>query len=182
MTVGGVSMEGKDRTERFLACLGQHDVRLRGYILSLCPHWEDAQEIFQEVQLRLWQQFDEFDPGKDFGAWACTIAYFFVLALRKQQSRRRLVFSEPLLEKLAARSSELPEQTEARYAAMMVCLGRLDPSKRDMITRYYAGKEPGNQMAASLGRSFDSLRQIVLRTRRILARCVEATLRQEGLA
>ena len=52
----------------FLRLLGEHERRLRGFILALVPHWADADDIAQEVRLRLWEQFDDYDPAKDFGA------------------------------------------------------------------------------------------------------------------
>lgn len=62
------SPDGDDRTREFLRLLGQHERRLRGFILSLVPHWADAEDIAQEVRIRLWEQFDNYDPAKDFGA------------------------------------------------------------------------------------------------------------------
>ena len=59
---------------RISRLLAQYEPRLRGFILTLCPNWADAEDIAQEVKLRLWEQFDEYDPARDFGAWACTIA------------------------------------------------------------------------------------------------------------
>ena len=45
--------------------------RLNGYVLSLVHNWIDADDIVQDVAVRLWQRFDDFMPDADFGAWAC---------------------------------------------------------------------------------------------------------------
>ena len=55
-----------ERTREYLRLLGQHERRLLGFILSLVPNWADADDIAQEVKIRLWEQFDKYDPAKDF--------------------------------------------------------------------------------------------------------------------
>ena len=73
-----------EHVERFVQLLSKCERRLNDYVLSLVPNWADAEEVLQETKLRLWQQYHEYDPTKDFGAWACTIAYYQVLTMRKR--------------------------------------------------------------------------------------------------
>ena len=60
------SQTNDERTQQYLTLLGQHEGRLLGFILSLVPNWADADDIAQEVRIRLWKQFDGYDPAKDF--------------------------------------------------------------------------------------------------------------------
>ena len=55
-----------------------------GYILSLVPNWADADEILQETNIRLWEEFEKFQPGTNFAAWAIRVAHFQVLTWRKR--------------------------------------------------------------------------------------------------
>ena len=66
--MGRLSPNDDARTREYLRLLSQYEPRLRGFILTLCPNWADAEDIAQEVKLRLWEQFDEYDPAQDFGA------------------------------------------------------------------------------------------------------------------
>ncbi len=75
------------RTQEYLRLLGQHEARLVGFIFSLVPHWADADDVAQEVRIALWNEFDKYDPAKDFGAWARTIAYYEVLTYRKKRQK-----------------------------------------------------------------------------------------------
>ena len=76
--------------------------RLKSYILTLVPNLADAEQIAQETSLRLWEQFDRYDPSLgDFSAWARTIAHFQVMTYRKKLSRERIVFSSALIDALA---------------------------------------------------------------------------------
>ena len=82
------------RTREFVELLSQCERRLYSYILSLVPNFNDADEIAQQTRLRLWERLDRYEPGRDFGAWACTIAHYEYLTWRGKQSRDRLQFSQ----------------------------------------------------------------------------------------
>ena len=64
------NLDRDDRTEEFLRLLNQHERAVNAYILTLNPHWADAEDIAQETRLRLWKQFDKYQPGTDFCAGA----------------------------------------------------------------------------------------------------------------
>ena len=63
----------KPKTVEFLRLLLQHERRIRAYILALVPNWADADDLYQETTVRLWEQFADYNPEKEFGAWACTV-------------------------------------------------------------------------------------------------------------
>ena len=170
--------EQKQQGKEFLALLREHERRLRAFVFALVPNWADADEIAQETRLRLWEQFDRYDPNKDFGAWMLTIAYYQVLKHREKAGRNRLVFSPEFLESVAQETERLPADAEARHAALAECLQKLSAAKRALVLRYYAGEETTRQIAAALGRSFDATRQTLLRTRLSLADCVSKTVRR----
>lgn len=169
-----------DRTKRFLALLGAHDQRLYGYILSLVPNYADAEELAQQVRLRLWEQFDNYDVNKDFGAWARTIAHYLVLAHVKGVATKRHRFSEQTMDAIAEQVSVAVERDNDRKWAMQECLGKMDQSKRQLLVRYYSTGETLKEIAAQIGRSFDAVRHSVLRTRLALANCIQRVLRREG--
>ena len=73
-------------TEEFLRLLGHHEASLRRYIDALMPNGNDADNIAQEVRLRLWRQLGDYDRSKDFGPWARTIARYVILTYRKRQA------------------------------------------------------------------------------------------------
>jgi RNA polymerase sigma-70 factor (ECF subfamily) len=167
------------RTREFVELLGAHDAQLHAFILSLMPNWADAHEIAQDVRLRLWEQFDQYDRQGDFGAWARTIAYYKVLAFRKSSRRRPQLFDN-LVELIADDAAREAAQGEERHRALMHCMQSLDVRQRELLVRYYAGTQTFKEIAAELHSSFDALRQRVLRTRRALAKCVERQLRSES--
>lgn len=174
------SAPGNDRaTREYLRLLGLHERRLRGFILSLVPNWADADDIAQEVRIRLWEQFGEYDSTKDFGAWARTIAYYQVLTHRERQSRHRSLISSQFVETVAAEVAAISDELDAEQRALADCFEKLPEPKRNLLLRYYSGDRTTRQLAAELGRSFDATRQAVLRARLALRDCVEETLHEE---
>lgn len=167
------------RTPDFVRLLGEHDGRLHAYILSLVPNWADAHELAQEVRLRLWEQFDQYDASGDFGAWARTIAYYKVLAYRKTSARQSARLSAEFVESIAQDSPPSAEASQARHHALLACLEKLAVQQRQLLMRYYAGNQSMKEIAAETGRSFDALRQSVLRLRKVLSRCIQGRLAAE---
>lgn len=173
------AQQHNEKTARFVALVGAHDRRLFGYILSLVPHFADAEELAQQVRLRLWQQFDDYDAAKDFGAWARTIAHYLVLAHYKTANSQRARFSPQMVETIADKAGDTAQRDDDRKWAMQECLGKLDESKRRLLVRYYSTDETLREIANKIGRSFDSVRHSVLRTRMALADCIQRVLQRE---
>ncbi len=173
MQADGARASSEDRTGQFLRLLGQHEHSLYTFVLAMVPRWADAEDIVQETRIRLWEQFDKYQPDKDFGAWARTIAYYLVLAHRKQSKRDASRFSEAFCEAIAAQASESPSIVYDRQEALLHCLEELDEGKRRLVQRYYGGKESKEELARTLKRSYEALRKAIYRTLLSLSNCVE---------
>jgi RNA polymerase sigma-70 factor, ECF subfamily len=171
--------EQNDRTEGFMRLLTKHERRLEGFVMSLVPNWADAEEVLQETKLQLWQQYHEYDPAKDFGAWACTLAYYRVLTMRKRSRSQHVRFSDAFLETVAAEASRDSEQVAYRQRLFSDCLQKLSEAKQFLLKRCYGGHDTIVQVASELGRKAEAVRQELVRIRRTLHQCVEDARRQE---
>jgi RNA polymerase sigma-70 factor (ECF subfamily) len=162
--------------ERFVELLGAHERELFGYIFSLTANWDDSQEVMQRLRIRVWEQFDRYDQERPFGAWARAIAYYLVLAFRKERSRQRVYFTERVIQLLDEAYSKSSSGIGQSREALVDCLAKLTSEKQQLVTEYYS---PGgaNELANSLGMTTNSLRQAVHRIRRQLHECVQRRLR-----
>ena len=142
-----------DRASRFIALLSRHERRVKCHILALVPNWQEAEEVYSETNLRLWEQFDRYDPERDFGAWACTIAYYQVLTHRKRQSRSRQILSQEAIEALSQENSERSELENRRVAALAHCLEKVSASGRELLERCYGGSKTIKEVAAEINRT-----------------------------
>jgi RNA polymerase sigma-70 factor, ECF subfamily len=169
----------KDQTEEFLRLLGQHDRMVYSFILAMTHHWADADDVMQETRLRLWQQFDRYVSGTDFGAWARSIAYYLVLAQREKASRSRLRFGTAFCEAIASEFAAVPDVLVARQEALLLCMEKLDEAKRALIENYCIGDESLRDLAQEMGRSYDSIRKAVYRTQLALADCIDREMQRK---
>jgi RNA polymerase sigma-70 factor, ECF subfamily len=167
------------RSREFVRLFQRNERKLYGYILSLVPNIEAADEISQETNLRLWEQFDQFDPSKDFIVWACTIAYYQVLTYRTMSSREFLQFDSNVLELLADQAAGLREELAAEQSYLVDCLSQLSDFKREVLRLYYSLGMTAKAVAERLGRSVTAVEQMLVRTRRTLHDCVERAMRRE---
>ncbi len=170
-----------ESTKEFLLLLGQHERRLRGFILSLVPNWADADDIAQDVRIRLWEQFEGYDRSKDFGVWARAIAYFLVLTHREKQSRLHAHerVSTRFLEAVAEEVAEASKELDAGLLALKDCFDKLPEAKKELLLNYYAGDQTTREIASASGMSFDATRQAILRARITLRDCIEKALHGE---
>jgi RNA polymerase sigma-70 factor (ECF subfamily) len=162
--------------QRFVEILGAHERELFGYIFSLTANWDDSQEIMQRLRIRIWEQFDRYDHARPFGAWARAIAYYLVLAFRKERSRQREYFTERVIQLLDEAYAKSSGGMGSSREALVDCLAKLPTQKQKMVTDYYSPGGPAD-LARSLGMTANSLRQAVHRIRRQLHECVQRTLR-----
>jgi RNA polymerase sigma-70 factor, ECF subfamily len=167
------------RHQEFVRLFQRNERKIYGYILSLIPNIAAADEISQETNLRLWEQFDKFDPRKDFVSWACTIAYYQVLTYRKKTQREPVRFNTDLLDILADRATERRDDLAARQSHLLDCLGQLSEFKRQSIRLYYSLGLTAKSVAEKLGRNVTAVEKTLVRARHDLRDCMEAAMRRE---
>ena len=180
-TINSSSLVPGPKTEQFLKLLGAHERNLFAYVYALAPNWQDAEEVMQRVRIRIWQQFDQYDVEKPFDAWARAIAYYLVLAYRKEKKRQREFFSERVLEAIGQQFDTHLHGASERRDALLNCLNKLEVRKRELVTKYYSSaRETSESIANMLSMTPNALRQSLFRIRKVLLECVERTMQSES--
>ena len=180
-TINSSSLVPGPKTEQFLKLLGAHERNLFAYVYALAPNWQDAEEVMQRVRIRIWQQFDQYDVEKPFDAWARAIAYYLVLAYRKEKKRQREFFSERVLEAIGQQFDTHLHGASERRDALLNCLNKLEVRKRELVTKYYSSaRETSESIANMLSMTPNALRQSLFRIRKVLLECVERTMQAES--
>jgi RNA polymerase sigma-70 factor (ECF subfamily) len=97
-----MSQESLD-VQEFVALLIDHQEVIRSYIITQIPGSPDIRDVLQEVNIVLWEKMKDFEPGTNFGAWACTVARYKVLEHRRREARRNglLIFNDDLCRAIA---------------------------------------------------------------------------------
>jgi RNA polymerase sigma-70 factor, ECF subfamily len=165
--------------EEFARLLARHSRQLYAFIMTLSLTHHDAEEVFQNTCVLLWNKFGEFRPGTNFNAWASRIAYYEVLNLLKQK-RRSPQLSAEAIELLAVEATALSDRSGERTEALAECLSRLTTADREIIQDRYFYQHPPKKIASLRSRSLNSVYRALSRIHHVLLECVERhTARQE---
>jgi RNA polymerase sigma-70 factor (ECF subfamily) len=165
--------------EQFIQLVTQHQQALYLYVLSLVPYRTEAEEIVQETNLLVWQKRHEFELGTNFRAWICQFAYHMVLKFRTRKHRDSKLFSDELVETLAADSVGRAESSESRQRALERCLAALHASDQRLVTLRYQDGASVIEAAKKLGRPVNSVYQSLCRIRKVLVQCVTRRMASE---
>lgn len=171
-------MPDAKRYTQFSELVRRHTSQMLAYIDTLLLNRSDAEDVFQETCIVLWQKFDEFGPGSNFLAWALRIADYKVMNYHQKQARR-VAFADSLREALMAEvASRTTEPTAACLAALSSCMQRLAQNDRRLITQCYAESESVSHVASTMGRSPQSVHNSLRRIRNWLLECIRRELNQ----
>jgi len=175
-----MSEETVARTTQFVRLFTANSRRVYTYILTLIPNRADTEEVYQDVSAILWDKFDEFELGTNFGAWACRIATFKVMKFREKQRRRATPFSQVFLESVDAELFAMEETLDSEYLALDECLQKLPQNDRRLIeSRYQQGNSP-QALSERLNLPVRQVYKSLARIRRNLLVCVTRALAQGG--
>jgi RNA polymerase sigma-70 factor len=167
--------------EEFARLFSRNARRIYGFIMTLVFSHHDAEEVFQNTSVVLWNKFSEFEPGSNFFAWASRIAYYEVLSFMKQRRRSQKV-SDESLDLLANEAIALSEESSSRQEALEDCLSRLNPTDRELLQARYYHQQAPKQIASKQSRSVDSVYRALSRIHNMLLDCVQRRLAREELS
>jgi RNA polymerase sigma-70 factor (ECF subfamily) len=181
-------MSEPERRAAFARLFAQHDRWLFAYLVSLLGNAAHAEEVFQEVCVVLWREYETFQLGTDFVRWVSVIAHHQVHRFRRQQKRVGPQLSDASVDLLAQDAVNRFDLLESRRDALRGCLEKLPDSDRQIVRHCYGdghrpqgGRVTFKRAAEELGRPVNSVYKALNRIRRSLYDCIERTLAVEGL-
>ena len=169
-----------DRKAEFADYLRQHQSQLFGYIHSLIRDLNDADDLFQQTTVILWNKFNDFDRQRSFVAWACGVARLEVANFLRARGRQRLYFTDELNLLLIEAQDELtPLELDDRRAALTQCVAKLRERDRRLLDECYRGDGGVHAAADRHRRSAQSVYNSLRRIRKALFECIRRTLAQK---
>jgi len=125
------------------------------------------------------RRFSTFEPGTNFFAWACRIAYHKVLDFRKRESRHPILFQSEFIELIANEHIAQSEGLQNRLKALEGCIAKLSSKDRELLERSYRSGSTTKALAQSLLCPVDTLYKSLRRIRTALHACVQRKLALE---
>ncbi|NNJ25142.1 sigma-70 family RNA polymerase sigma factor [Alienimonas chondri] len=160
----------------FARLLGGAQRQLFLYLMGLMADRAAAEDVLQETNLVLWREFERFEPGTNFTAWSCRVAFNQVRAYRTKRGRDRLVFSDAFLSAVDEELTREADRLEERRAALASCLDRLPDHHRELVRHRYLGEGTTEALADRLGKRPDAVLRMLSRVRQTLHECVTRKL------
>ena len=169
-----------DPTAEFVRLWTRHQAGVERYLFTMMPRTSDVGEVLQNVSVKIWEKWEQFDQERPFVPWALKFAWFEVQKWRQRQAREKLVFSDELLEQLNVVYENEASLMEIRRRALEVCLGKLNQQERKWVqlrySRHGAVKEEAERRGVSMHKLYYALEKIRAR----LLGCIVETIRKEG--
>jgi RNA polymerase sigma-70 factor, ECF subfamily len=144
---------------------------IRSYLLGLLRNAQDADDVFQEVSLVLWERFGDYDDQYPFLSWAFGIARNHVARWRRSRSRTRVWLPPEVEEKLAATAAELEEELAPQRQALQSCLQKLGGQARELLALRYEREMSLQEIAATRKMSLNAVNKALGKIRAVLADC-----------
>jgi RNA polymerase sigma-70 factor (ECF subfamily) len=164
-----------DKQAEFVRLLTRYSSQIYGFILMLSVNRTDAEDVFQETSVVLWEKFDSYQSGTDFRAWACRIAFFKVQSHRRTSGRFRTL-SDDAFEAVAADALALVDVNDLRGEALAECLDKLSERDRRILEQKYFGQLTTVQLAEQMSQSTHSIYRALTRIHSQLLNCMQRSL------
>lgn len=147
---------------------------LFGFILAMVRDFNLAEELFQEVSVRILEREEEFTPGTNFGAWARAFARRTVL--EEQRRRGRLLLDDRAVAAVAEKMDDAPETESEQREALGHCLEGIHENSRQLLTLRYEQSLSMAEIGEKLGRTAGAVQVALSRVRAWLADCIRNRL------
>lgn len=166
------------RHDEFLRLFSRYSRRIYNFIFSVVMSHADAEEAFQETCLVLWKKFGTYRPEGNFLGWACQIAMYEVLQLRRKRRQLHLLNDEAL-RALADQAIAHTDALDSRQTALGHCIEKLTEQDLALVEQRYGQQRTPREIAELLSRSVYSVYRALARVHNLLMDCVNLQLAEE---
>jgi RNA polymerase sigma-70 factor, ECF subfamily len=173
-------MTDVDRNREFVRLWTAHGQRVYAYILTLLPNRTDADELFQETGVTLWEKFDQFQLGSNFRSWAYRVAHNKVRSFRQLRRHRVTLLSNESIDLVAQTASIRSAELDRQHYILADCYAKLTSTDRHLIDLRYEPSATVKTVAYQVGRSVDAIYKALARVHRALFDCVRNAIDEES--
>lgn len=166
-----------EEQKNYVVELTNSQSRLLTYIRTLLPHSNDTHDILQETNIVLWNKMNEFEPGTNFVAWSYKIAWYQCMAyIRKHKAGSKLVFNQELLEVMSEEMQVHAPDFVQHQKQLNVCIKKLKEDDQSILYKRYYDNISIKECAEIFGRTPGALKQVLLRIRQNLKKCMSFSI------
>ena len=150
---------------------------LLGFIYGMIRDLAAAEDILQEIWLRLADAAERDEPILDPGRWCRGVARNLILHYWRDRKTAKVIADSELLDLIEQAMNETPDHWAERRQALMECIDRLPKQSKRLLDLKYERGLSFAAMADLLKRTTNGLKMALCRLRQALLECAERRLR-----
>lgn len=159
--------------------------RLGAFVTGLLRDAHVAEDVLQEVWVRLAAEVEKGTRLDNQAAWCRGVARNLVRRHWEQQQSAKVIADnaalETFLDRMELAFAEVDDESDdwaSRQQALDECVAALPERSRQMLTLRYESRASMDEVARTMGQSFEGVTKTLYRVRRALLKCVERKLSQ----
>ena len=168
------------KAKRFFQLYNSVQLRLYSYLVIVLHNTNDAEDVLQETSIVLWEKFDDYQEGTNFGAWAIAIARNKSLRFMDNNKRTRQLFSNDFYKRVSELASISVGDVDQRSEALQICLEKVPDDGKELLTMKYTKEMSYQKISQYTGRSVNNLYSYFCKLNRALKICIEKRIEAQG--
>ncbi|AQQ08889.1 Sigma-24 [Sedimentisphaera cyanobacteriorum] len=146
--------------------------KLYNYILMIVPNTADADDIFQEASLIMWQKRDTFKKGTNFLSWGRTIARYCAKNYCRKHYSRSSYLDNDILELIESENAKEDAGSDIKKELLEECVEDVSGSCKNLLSMKYQQRFTLSEIAGILDLSITAVHRRLSKTHDILSRCI----------
>ena len=154
----------------FSGIVSKYQSKLLTIIMKIVENREDAEDITQEVFIKVFKSLEQFKGDAEFSTWLYRVAYNTTLSeLRKRKFSFVLIDDNTFMGNEPSVESIDEMDSEQRLACLDTALKRLSPDDAFLITLYYLEEQSIDEISEISNLSVSNVKVRLHRIRKKLA-------------
>ena len=157
---------------------------LLGFLFALTRDREAAEDLFQETGIAVVEEANRGTEVRQFLPWVHEIIRRRVADHFRKKSRRGALEHSGALDEAVSlafcENAEEPAEVHESREYLDECLEELPPAQRELIEQRYRQEAPLRKIAETADSTEGSVKVLLWRARRQLARCIEGKMASGG--
>ncbi len=158
-------------TASFACLLNRYSCQVHSLIFKIVRNREDAEELSQDVFIKVFKRLNSFKGDSSFSTWIYKIAYNTAISETRKRKHEYLAIEESIINNVSEKAvdealgrSDSDEQIQKLEAA----LEKLSPDERAIILLFYMEEKSVDEVVAITGFSVSNVKTKLHRIRKKL--------------
>ncbi|MDR2146860.1 MAG: RNA polymerase sigma factor [Tannerella sp.] len=158
-------------TDGFAPLLERYSKQVFAMIVRIVENKEDAEELTQDVFMKVYRNLDAFKGESSFSTWLYRIAYNIAVSATRKKSNEVTAIDEEMMERVSdmAEDEFSDEDASAKRADYLnMALDKLPPDEKAIVLMHYRDERSMEEIAEITGLSATNVKTKIFRIRKKL--------------